>query len=99
MGKPRQPRLSGLVFQEKNAGIGRLHSPGVGRTLRCIRRVSTERARFAVIDVDLKLSGFADIAERSHTVRYSPFRQSVGRNNVLLVIHYHGDRGAVIGRN
>ena len=36
---------------------------GCGQDLRGIRRVSTESARFAVIDVDLKLSGFADIAD------------------------------------
>ena len=36
---------------------------GRGQDLRGIRRVNTEGSRFPVIDVDLKLTGFADIAD------------------------------------
>ena len=47
---------------------------GRGQDLRGIRRVNTEGSRFPVIDVDLKLTGFADIADEVIPA-LSPFRQ------------------------
>lgn len=66
--------------------------------LRGVRRVSTECTRFTVIDVDLELPGLTDIADKviPGVIPVSP--AETGRNNVLLIIHHHGDSGAVIVR-
>lgn len=60
---PGSLEVVGVSFRKKIQLSVVTAASGSGQDLRGVRRVSTESARFAVIDVDFELPGLADIAD------------------------------------